>query len=374
MPITVVPFLDLQAQYKQVKKQVEQQALEVLRSQVLINGPHVRYLEQVLGAAHGYCTGIGCSSGTDGLLLSLMALDIGPGDEVITTPFTFFATAGAIARTGATPVFADIRESTMNLDPVEVERRVTAKTKAIIPVHLFGNPAEMFELCAIARRHNLRVVEDAAQAIGAAYNDQPVCSMGDCGVLSFYPSKNLGGAGDGGMVLTSNERLADRLRLLRNHGAEPKYHHWLVGGNFRLDELQAAILLAKFDWLNQWTSHRQNNATRYTWWFRNNQDVQPQILLQDVQHSVFNQYVIRVKNRDALAARLKSHGVGTEVYYPVPLHLQKCFAHLGYKPGDLPVAELAAERALALPIYPELTTKQLDYVAKVVIDFLVPPC
>jgi dTDP-4-amino-4,6-dideoxygalactose transaminase len=362
-----VPLLDLKAQYATIREEVLAAATEVLDSQVCIGGPKIAELEQRVAELTGAAHGVGVSSGTDALLMSLMALGIGPGDEVITTPFTFFATAGSIVRTGATPVFVDIDPRTCNIDPNLIEASLSPRTRAIMPVHLYGQICDMDPVLAIAERHGLFVIEDAAQSIGAQYKSRRAGSMGTVGCFSFFPSKNLGAAGDGGMVVTSDDTVADRLRMMRNHGAKPKYFHKLVGGNFRLDPLQAAILLVKLPHLEQWSQARRRNAAFYNRAFAGSAVETPWISPDCV--SIYNQYVIRVNDRDQLMAHLKAEGIGTEVYYPRSLHEQECFANLGYKPGDCPEASRAANEVLALPIYPELTEAMLQAVADAVLTF-----
>jgi dTDP-4-amino-4,6-dideoxygalactose transaminase len=363
-----VPLLDLVAQYKTIKDQVLSQINEVLDTQRCIGGPKVEQLEQQIAALCGCPYAVGVSSGTDALLVSLMSLDIGPGDEVITTPFTFFATAGSIARLGAVPVFVDIDPATYNINPALIEAAITDKTKAIIPVHLFGQVADMDPIMQVARRHSLAVIEDACQAISARYKGRRAGAIGTCGCFSFFPSKNLGGIGDGGMVVTGDETLYHRLFILRNHGMEPKYCHKYIGGNFRLDPIQAAALLVKLPHLDAWSEGRRRNAAYYTEKFKNSPVVTP--FIRDDCLSIFNQYVIRVPRRDALVEHLRKHNIGCEIYYPVPLHLQECFAYLGKGPGSFPESEKAAREVLALPIYPELTDAMKDYVARTVLDFL----
>ncbi len=361
-----VPLLDLKAQYHTIRDEVLSAVSAVLESQQFILGPVVQECEK-LAAEYSACHyGVGVTSGTDALLACLMAEGIGPGDEVITTPYTFFATAGCMARLGAKPVFVDICPKTYNIDVRQIEQRITPRTKAIIPVHLFGQCADMDSILDIAGRHKLVVIEDAAQAIGAEYKGRRAGSMGHYGCFSFFPSKNLGAAGDGGMVVTQDADRAERLRVLRAHGSKPKYYHSLVGGNFRLDALQAAIVNVKFRYLDQWTARRQANAQRYRKLFEESglvaaQQVGLPYAVPEGRH-IYNQFVIRVPKRDALLAHLKAQGIGTEIYYPVPLHLQQCFAGLGYKAGDLPQSEAAASETLALPIYPELTPEAQQYV------------
>jgi len=359
-----VPLLDLKAQYMQIKDELHAAVLEVLESQRFIGGPKVAELEERIADMSGCKFAVGASSGTDAILNCLMSLGIGPGDEVITTPFTFFATAGCIARVGAKPIFVDIDARTFNIDPSRIEAAVTKKTRAIIPVHLFGQMADMDPIMAVARKYNLAVIEDAAQSIGATYKGKKAGSIGTAGCFSFFPSKNLGGIGDGGMVVTNDAELAGRLRIMRDHGQDPRYHYKYIGGNFRLDAIQAAALLAKLPHLEQWSQARRRNAAYYDEKFAGTVVRPPYIQPECV--SVYNQYVVRVPRRDELVEHLQANGIGCAVYYPVPLHLQECFRYLGYKPGDLPESEKAAKEVLALPVYPELTEQQRDYVIEAV--------
>ncbi len=366
-----VPLLDLRAQYFAIKDEVRAALEEVYERQHFILGAKVTALESEIALYCGARHAVGVSSGTDALLSALMALGIGPGDEVITTPYTFFATAGSIVRTGARPVFVDIDPVSFNLEPSLVEDRVTPKTKVLLPVHLFGRCAEMAPLLALAARHHLAIVEDAAQAIGAETGDgRRAGSIGSLGCLSFYPTKNLGGFGDGGMVLTDDFRLMALLRSLRQHGSEGYYEHPRVGGNFRLDELQAAVLLVKLRRLDGWTEARQARARRYNDAFRAlGLDSPDALILPEIPKTgrhVFNQYVPRTRRRDDLARFLHGRGIGTAIYYPKPLHLQECFAFLGHKHGDFPESERAAHEALALPVYPELTADMQEYVIEAV--------
>lgn len=362
-----VPLLDLKAQYATIKEDVLRQINEVLDSQRCIGGPKIEELERQIADLSDCKYAVGVSSGTDALLASLMSLGIGPGDEVITTPFTFFATAGSIARVGAKPVFVDIDPVTYNIDPARIEAVVTNRTKAIMPVHLFGQMADMDPIMEIAGRSSLAVIEDAAQAISSTYKGKKAGSIGTCGCFSFFPSKNLGGIGDGGMVVTNDERFYKKLFIMRNHGSEPKYYHSSIGGNFRLDPIQAAALLVKLPHLDSWSQSRRNNAAYYTRKFKNTV-VQTPVISKDCV-SIFNQYVIRVPQRDKLLKHLHANHIGCEIYYPVPMHLQECFGYLGYKEGDFPQAEKAAGEVLALPIYPELTDEMKDYVVKTILDF-----
>ena len=382
-----VPLLDLKPQYRPLAAEIQAAIERVCASQHFILGPGVKELEASV-AAYSQCRhGIGVSSGTDALLLALMALGIGPGDAVITSPFTFFATAGTIARAGARPLFCDIDPVTFNLAPAALQtflekycerregellhRGSGARVRALMPVHLYGQVADMLALTESARRYGLKVIEDAAQAIGAEDAEHKRAgSFGDIGCLSFFPTKNLGAFGDAGMCVTDDATLAERMEILRAHGGKPKYYHALIGGNFRLDELQAVVLSVKLKRLDDWTAGRQRNAAFYDGAFRRAQldAVQTPHASLGVRH-IYNQYVIRARERDALRAYLGAAGVGTEIYYPVPLHLQQCFAYLGCKPGDYPQSERAAAETLALPIYPELTEVQLQYVVDTIAAF-----
>lgn len=361
-----VPLLDLTAQYASIREELDAAVARVVDSQRFVLGPVVEACEEAVAAHVGARFGIGASSGTDALLLALMAQDIGPGDEVITTPFSFFATAGVIARVGATPVFVDVDPVTFNIDAAAIAERITDRTRAIIPVHLYGQMAEMAPIMAVARPRGIAVIEDAAQAIGARHEGRRAGSIGDYGCFSFFPTKNLGGWGDGGMVVTNDPARAEKLRALRVHGETVKYYHSFVGGNFRLDALQAAVLLAKLPHLDGWTEARIANAALYTRLLepvakRSGGRLQLPAVITG--RHVFNQYVIRVAGRDRMRAAMDAAGIGTAVYYPLPLHLQECFAGLGYRTGDLPVSERAAGDVLALPVFPELTEEQIRYVA-----------
>jgi dTDP-4-amino-4,6-dideoxygalactose transaminase len=368
-----VPLLDLKAQYATIKDEIQAALNRVVESQHFILGPEVEAFEREV-AVYSQCEyGLGVSSGTDALLVALMAIDIKPGDEIITTPYTFFATAGAIARLGARPIFVDIDPLTYNIDPAGIEAAITKRTRAIIPVHLYGQMADMDQIMEIAQRHNLYVIEDAAQAIGAEYKGHRAGSIGHLGCLSFFPSKNLGGFGDGGMVTTNDPKLADRVKLLRNHGYRPKYYNSAIGGNFRLDAIQAAVLRVKLSYLDRWTEARQRNTTIYRRLFADARITESEtvVLPTEIPHSrhVYNQFVIRVSQRDHLMAYLKERQIGTEIYYPLPMHLQECFTDLGYRAGDLSMSEHAANETLGLPIYPELTEDMLAAVVGVVTDF-----
>jgi dTDP-4-amino-4,6-dideoxygalactose transaminase len=386
--MTNVPLLDLKAQFAQIRAEVMPVIDEVCASQHFILGEHVRALEEDVARYCAASAGIGVSSGTDALLLALMALNIGAGDEVITSPFTFFATAGTIARTGARPVFCDIDPVTFNLSPAAVQtfiddhcaerdeglinRTTGGRIKALMPVHLYGQSADMDPLMAMARRHRLKVIEDAAQAIGSEYrNGVRAGTIGDVGCFSFFPTKNLGAFGDAGLCTTNDAELAENMRVLRVHGGKPKYFHALIGGNFRIDELQAAVLRVKLKYLDGWTAGRQRNAAHYDAAFADaglGAKLRTPAAVAGYRH-IFNQYVVRAQNRDALRARLTERGIGSEIYYPVPLHLQKCFAYLNYRAGDFPQSERAAGETLALPIYPELEQAQLAHVVATIAEF-----
>lgn len=366
-----VPLLDLKAQYDPIRSEIHAAMEQVLESQYFILGPEVKALEEEV-AAYSHCRhGIGVSSGTDALLVALMALDVQPGDEVITTPYTFFATAGCVARLGAKMVFVDIDPETYNIDAAAIEAKITEKTKSILPVHLYGQMADMQAIMAIADRHNIPVIEDAAQAIGSERNGQRAGQRGALGCFSFFPSKNLGGFGDGGMVVTNDPNLADKVTLLRGHGAKPKYYHKVVGGNFRLDALQAAVLRVKLRHLDQWTVGRQQNATIYRQLFQEmglDSVVGLPVEVPESRH-IYNQFIIRCPDRDELMAHLKENQIGCEIYYPVPMHTQECFAELGYSEGDFPHSEAAAAETLAIPIYPELTEPMQRRVVEVIATF-----
>lgn len=367
-----VPLLDLVAQYRAIKDEVLPALQGVIESQQFIMGAAIPQLEAEIAKLSHATHGIGCASGTDALLLPLKALDLKPGDEVITTPFTFFASAGTIHNTGGTPVFVDIEPGTFNIDPAAVERAITPRTRAIMPVHLYGQMAAMERLLEIARPRNLPVIEDACQAIGARRKVQGQWRMaGELGWVtgySFFPSKNLGAWGDGGMMVTSDDATAERLKKLRLHGGAKQYHHEEVGTNSRLDTLQAAILVAKLPHLAGWSARRREHAAYYSKALAGIPQVKPPVVDPANEH-IFHQYTLRVERRDALQAHLKAQGIGNAVYYPIPLHLQPCFAHLGYKPGRLPVSEQAAHEVISLPIYPELATAQLDTVVDAIRGF-----
>jgi dTDP-4-amino-4,6-dideoxygalactose transaminase len=358
-----VPLLDLKAQYATIRSEVRAAIDRVCESQHFIMGPEVAAFEHAIAEFCGTRFAIGVSSGTDALLAALMAIGVGPGDEVITTPYSFFATAGVIVRLGARPVFVDIDPRTYNLAPSAVSARMTSRTKAVMPVHLFGRCVDLEPMLKAYAERAPYVVEDAAQAIGARDSaGRQAGTIGHIGCFSFFPSKNLGAFGDAGMVVTDDADLADRLRVLRVHGSQPKYYHRTVGGNFRLDALQAAILQVKLPYLTSWTEARRRHAGRYRQLCEEMQVLEWVSLPEDTPGHIYNQFVVRCPERDCLRAFLGEHGVETEVYYPLPLHLQECFSHLGYQVGDFPHAEAAALESLALPVYPELTEDQQRYV------------
>lgn len=369
-----IPLLDLKKQYALVREETEKSIRDVLESQYFIGGKYVTEFEEAVAEYSGVKHAVGVSSGTDALLVSLMALGIyrspldeGKADEVIVPAYTFFATAGSVWRAGARPVFADINPKTYNIDPDSVLEKITPRTRAIIPVHLYGQCAEMERIREIAKSRSLAVIEDGAQAIGASRDGVKVGNFGDTACLSFFPSKNLGGLGDGGMVLTNSDSLASGVRELRNHGMEPKYYHKRVGGNFRLDALQAAGLLAKIPHLDKWGDMRRANAAFYNEAFSGSGTVViPYIDPRN--HSIYNQYIISVNNRDEVLAHLREKQIGCEIYYPLPLHVQECFKALGYSEGDFPNSEYAAKHTIALPIYPELEKDELEYIAGSVLE------
>jgi len=385
-----VPLLDLKPQYQSLKKEIDETLIRVAESQYFILGPEVDKMEKSFSDYLGSKHALGVSSGTDALLIALMAIDIKPGDEVIVPTFSFFATAGVVARLNAIPVLVDCDPVTFNIDPAEVEKKITPKSKAIIPVHLFGQSCEMDEIMTIARKRNIKVIEDAAQAIGVQYKDgKCVGTIGDIGCFSFFPSKNLGCFGDGGLVTTNDDYLGERLKILRVHGGEPKYYHKIIGGNFRLDALQAAIINIKLPHLNSWSEKRRNNAASYTKLFverglaaeegkRNFDNISKVLLPKAVynykanlvkNYHIYNQYIIRVEKRDELRKFLAEKEVSTEIYYPIPFHMQECFSYLNYKLGDFPFSEQAANTSIALPIYPELTHEQITYVVDMINEF-----
>jgi len=367
-----IPLLDLERQYRPLRAEILAAIARVCDSQRFIGGPEVEAFEREMAALAGTAHAVGLSSGTDALLVALMALGVGPGDEVIVPTFSFFATAGCVSRVGATPKFVDVDSGSCNIDPARTVAAISPRTRAIIPVHLYGQCADMDPILAAGARGGIPVLEDAAQAIGATYHGRQAGSMGVAGCFSFFPSKNLGAFGDAGLLTTNDERLAQEVRLLRNHGAEPKYFHKRIGGNFRLDALQAAVLRVKLPHLAGWSDARRRNADRYDRLFGESRAADWITLPARTPgcHHIFNQYTIRVPNRDAVRAKLDAAGIGTEIYYPVPFHLQECFAPLGYRRGDFPVAEKIATETLALPIYAELTEGQQARVVSEIVSSL----
>jgi dTDP-4-amino-4,6-dideoxygalactose transaminase len=367
-----IPLLDLRAQHRTIREEVLSEVVRVIDSQKFILGDEVKRLEEEIAAYSGTARAVGCASGSDALALALLALEIGPGDEVVTTPYTFFATAGAIARAGAVPVFVDVEPDTFNLDVSRLKATldVHPKVRAIIPVHLFGACADMGPICGMAAERGIAVIEDAAQSIGARYNDRPAGSLAKVGCFSFFPSKNLGCYGDGGMLTTNDPVMAERLAALRIHGRTAKYLHKWVGVNSRLDALQAAVLRVKLRHLDDWSNSRQNNAGRYRMLLEASSApvTLPRPAAYQTRH-VYNQFVIRCASRDKLQVFLKEHGVGTEVYYPLPLHLQPCFEYLGYHKGDFPVSERLATESLALPVHAELANDDIDYICQKIRSF-----
>jgi len=362
-----VPILDLKAQYAAIKDEINLATNQVCESQFFCLGPALAEFEEKIAE---YCQSkyaIGLSSGSDALLVSLMALEIKPGDEVITSPFTFFATAGSVARLGAKPVFVDIDPDSYNIDPALIEEKITEKTRVIIPVHLFGQIARMKPIMEIAERHDLDVIEDAAQSIGATQNGKKCGNFGLCGCFSFYPTKNLGGFGDGGLVTTNDESFAEKIKTLRDHGQKPRYFYKILGGNFRLDCIQAAVLSVKLKYLDEWNDKRRQNAILYDNFFAGSEVKPPQIDSNNV--SIYHQYTVTVPKRDRLQEYLAEKEIGSAIFYPHPLHLQECFKQLGYNKGDFPVAERLCEDVLSLPIYPELKKEQIEYVANAILEF-----
>lgn len=376
-----VPLLDLKPQYQSLKKELDEAVLKVAESQYFILGPEVEKMESAFCNYLNCKKTIGVSSGTDALLLALMGIGVGPGDEVIVPTYSFFATAGVVSRLNATPVLVDCDPVTFNIDPAEIKKRITKKTKAIIPVHLYGQSCDMDSIMKIAVSRNIKVIEDAAQAIGVQYKDGKfVGTIGDVGCYSFFPSKNLGGYGDGGLIVTNDENLGEHLHKLRNHGAHPKYYHKFIGGNFRIDAIQSAVINVKLPHLDAWSEKRRKNAALYNQLFveaglsedtgkisfdKKNKVLLPKAVYKDSgvkNYHIFNQYIIRVEKRDELRKFLSENEIGNEIYYPVPFHLQECFADLGYMKGDFPNAEFAADTSIALPIYPELTERQIQFV------------
>jgi len=365
-----VPLLDLRAQYDTIRAEIDDAVRRVMESCHFIGGPEITGLEEEVARYSQVKHAVACASGTDALLIAMWTLDIGPGDEVISPAYSFFATAGTIANNGATPVFVDVDPRTYNLDPHRLEAAITPRTKAVVAVSLYGQCCDLPALKAICDKHQIYLIEDAAQSIGSEWEGRRSGSNCDFGTFSFFPSKNLGGAGDGGMITTNNAEYAERARLLCNHGAKPKYYHSLVGTNSRLDALQAAILRVKLKHLDRWSEKRAKNAALYNALFEGSRVGRP---YHDPRtRHIYNQYVVRVPKRDELKKHLGERNIGCEIYYPVPLHLQKCFAHLGYKVGDLPHSEAAAHETIALPIYPELSEDQVRYVALTVREFVDP--
>lgn len=366
-----VPLLDLQAQYEPYKELIKDKILATFDSKYFINGPEVTLLEDKISSYCGTKYAVGVSSGSDALIASMMALDIGPGDEVITTPFSFFATAGSIARVGATPVFCDIDLDTFNIDPTQIEALITKKTKAIVPVHLFGQCCDMDTIMDIANAHHLHVIEDAAQALGAAYTTKngvtkKAGNFGTAGCFSFFPSKNLGACGDAGVITTNNSELYEKLKCIRMHGETSRYHHKFIGGNFRIDAIQAGILSIKLDYLDQQHQGRQANANFY------NQHINANVKIPSISSactSIYNQYTLTTPNRESLKQFLTDHTIGNNIYYPIPLHLQECFNYLGYKVGDFPQSEKAAHHVCSIPIFSELTEEQLNYIVSIINEF-----
>ncbi|MCM3411851.1 DegT/DnrJ/EryC1/StrS family aminotransferase [Metabacillus litoralis] len=365
-----IPMLDLKKQYQDLRIDILEELDKVMCSSQFILGSNLKKLEQDIANFSNVSHGIGCGSGSDAIHIALQALGISDGDEVITTPFTFFATGGSIVRTGAKPVFIDIDPVTFNIDPMRVEEAINEKTKAILPVHLYGQLSDMEQLSIIANKHNIKIVEDAAQAIGSKQNGKTVGQLSDAAAYSFFPTKNLGAYGDAGMIVTNDDNIAEKSRVIRVHGSKPKYFHHVLGYNSRLDELQAAILNIKFRYLEKWNDLRRQKAITYTNLLRDRLGTTVITPFEEQgNYHVFHQYTIRVNQRDKLQQFLKDQGISTMVYYPLPLHLQPVFEGLGYKEGDLPQAEKAAKEALSLPIFPELNMEQQEYVVMKIADF-----
>lgn len=360
-----IELINLKRQYKNLKDEINQAVEKVLENGQYILGPEVKAFEKEIGEYLGIRYAIGVANGTDALVLSLRALNIGPGDEVITTPFTFFATAEAISQVGATPIFVDIDPDTYNINPYLIEEKITEKTKAIIPVHIFGQPCDMDKIKEIAKRHNLYLVEDACQAIGSEYKGQKVGTFGDVACFSFFPTKNLGGYGDGGMVVTNNPEIAEKVDILRKHGSKKKYYNEEIGYNSRLDELQAAILRVKLKYLDVWNNQRISAASKYNELLKDLSDnIKIPFKLPDAKH-IYHLYSIQSEKREFLMKTLKEKGIATAIYYPIPLHLQKAYINLGYKEGDLPVAEKLCKKIFAIPMYPEITDEEIYYVSEI---------
>jgi dTDP-4-amino-4,6-dideoxygalactose transaminase len=384
-----VPLLDLKSQYKSLKKELDEAVIRIAESQYFILGPELEKMEKNLCEYLQCEYSVGISSGTDALLVALMAIDIQPGDEVIVPSYSFFATAGVIARLNAKPVFTDVDPVTFNIDPKDFEKKISSNTKAVIPVHLYGQSCDMDSVLEIASKHKIKVIEDAAQAIGVQYKDGKfVGTIGDIGCFSFFPSKNLGCFGDGGLVTSNNKELAHKLKILRVHGGEAKYYHKIIGGNFRLDALQAAVINVKLPHLDSWSESRRRNAKLYNKFFINsglseaagkikfnekNKVLLPEAVYENSgvgNYHIYNQYIIRVESRNELKEFLTQNNIGNEIYYPVPFHLQECFKYLGYKKGDFPVAEDLSDTTLALPVYPELSEQQIEYVVHKINEFI----
>ena len=363
----MIPLLDIKRQYKEIGSEIQEAVLNLLESGNYVLGPAVQRFEAEVAEYCGSDYAISCASGTDALLLALMAFEISEGDEVITTPYSFFSTASVIWRLGAKPVFCDIDPVTYNINPCLIEAKITKKTKAILPVHLYGQTADMTKINEIAMRHNLFVIEDAAQALGAEYKGKKSGTLSNIGCFSFFPTKNLGGYGDGGMMVTNNKELADKMKMLRVHGSSPKYYHKVVGINSRLDAIQAAALSVKLKYLDQWNEARRRNAGLYNQLLSEKDIITPKEA--SACKHIYNQYTIRVKDRDNLREYLKVKGIATEIYYPLPLHLQECFKDLGYKKGDFPESESAAKETLSIPVYPELTEGEIREVASAICNY-----
>lgn len=363
-----VPMLDLNAQYEHIMDDIKLEMEKVFKSHAYKLGPQVKEFEEDM---QNYCNvkhAIGCASGTDAIILALIALDVSDGDEVITTPFTFFATAGTIHRVGAKPVFVDVKPDTYNIDPDKIEAAITPRTKAIIAVHLFGQPAEMDKIMAIAKKHDLKVIEDNAQGIGAKFDGQTAGTIGDIGTLSFFPSKNLGAMGDAGMCLTHSDELSKKLFMLRVHGENPQYYHKWVGLNSRLDTIQAAALLVKLRSLSGWSDARRKNAEYYYKNLAGIEEIELPVIHPKAE-TIYNQFTLKAQNRDELLKHLRSKDIGCAVYYPLPLHLQECFSYLDHKKGDFPITEELTETVISIPVYSEITTQQQDYVIDSIKEF-----
>jgi dTDP-4-amino-4,6-dideoxygalactose transaminase len=368
-----VPLLDLTRQYSYLKEKLDKAIIDVFTHTKFILGPEVAEFERKIAELCNVKYAIGVASGTDALLLSLRACDVKPGDEVITTNFSFFASAGVVSHLGAKPVFVDIEPDSYNIDPNQIEKLITPKTKAIVPVYLFGHMADMDPIMEIARKHNIKVVEDAAQAIGAEYKSRPAGSIGDLGCFSFFPSKNLGGSGDGGMIVTNDEKLYENCKMLRTHGEKPKYYHRIVGYNSRLDTLQAATLSVKLPYLREGSEKRLEHAKRYDEAFQEIDSITTPKVMDYSTFHIYNQYTLASPNRDKIMSGLEKAKIGCAIYYPVPFHKQDCFSYLGYKPDDFPISSKAADEVFSIPVYPELTVKEQDEVIATVIKLAQIP-